>query len=58
MEAEGWWEDLITLKHNATLTGKEPRPISIHTEKGSGPRHISFCEEKFSLVIPNEGLCF
>jgi len=50
------WEDLITLKHNATLTGEGPRPISIHPEKGSGPRHKSFCEKKYCLVIPNKGL--
>jgi len=52
------WKDLITLKHNATLTGEEPMPISVRTEKGSGSRHISFCEEKYSLVIPSKGLTF
>jgi len=52
------WKDLIALKHNATLTGEQPRPISIHTEKGNGLRHIRFCEEKYCLVIPNKGLSF
>jgi hypothetical protein len=49
------WEDLITLKHNATLTGEQPRPTSIHTEKGGDPHHIRFCAEEYRLVIPNKG---
>jgi hypothetical protein len=39
------------IKHNAILTGKQPELISIHTEKGRGPRLISFVRKNVGFLF-------